>query len=77
MIDEEASGNLAAALHREQPLLTLAKRHTEDPRTADIFRESAAKLVPLILQWKAGARTPRKLLSAAIADRRSQNRQHR
>jgi hypothetical protein len=50
--DEEARGNSAEALNREQDLLALARRHPSDLRTVPIFREAADRRMAMMEREK-------------------------
>lgn len=60
--NEEAIGRVETAWELEQDLLTLARRHPGDIRTAPVFRETAAKRMALLNQYLAGEFPPQMVL---------------
>lgn len=56
--NEETIGRLEAAWDVEQELLTLAKRHPGDIRTAAVFRETATKRMAMLSEYLAGGFPP-------------------
>ena len=59
---EEARGNVEAAWNLEQELLTLARRHRDDVRSAPILRDIAAKRMDVLRRYMAGPVPPQVVL---------------
>lgn len=55
---EESRGNFAVAWELEQGLLTLARKHPDDSRTAPIYDEIGDKRMDLMRSYLAGERPP-------------------
>ena len=60
--NEESVGNYSAAWDLEQTLLTLARRHPDDPRTVPIFHEIGDKRMTLLTSYLDGAFPPQLVL---------------
>jgi hypothetical protein len=60
--DDEARGDYASAWDREQALLALAAKNTDDLRTIPIYREIADKRMNLLRRYVAGEFPPQILL---------------
>jgi hypothetical protein len=60
--NEETIGRLETAWELEQELLTLAKRHPGDIRTAAVFRETATKRMAMLDEYLAGGFPPQIVL---------------
>jgi hypothetical protein len=68
MRHEEERGNAAAAWDLERELLRLAERHLDDPRTAQILRDSADKRLDILRGYDAGEYRPEIVLGCYYLD---------
>jgi tetratricopeptide (TPR) repeat protein len=62
ILNEESRGNFPEAWELEQELLSLARAHPEDLRTAAVFRELGDKRMDLFERYLAGAYPPQIVL---------------
>jgi hypothetical protein len=65
--NEETIGRIETAWELEQELLTLAKRHPGDIRTANVFRETATKRMSMLSEYLAGGFPPQIVLGCYYA----------